>query len=381
MKFYFQNLTRSILTATAIAATATAGFAQVSIADNNPKVTNFNSWNGTLPGGWAISGPSASTTYRGSSATTTGGVYAIPSNGFDYLPSSSASTLTLQGTFQNNTGAPVTSLRISYVAFKVNTNTRTPAWTVTSTVGNVSSLTWAYNANASATAPDSLGIVLTGLNIANGATFTLTFASDRGGGSGSSPMIGLNRVTITNLTPSDPLFIRLSEFKAVNHGSTNDLSWATATEDAGDMFEIERSADGRKFSTVGSVHAKGMAPAVYHFADQSPVSGTNFYRLKFNNNDGSVFYSDIVSANVSDHKELSVTVYPNPMNDNLNVVIDGTTATAAKVLLIDGLGRLCYQQTVVESGIITINTAQLVSGTYFVVYNNGKEQKVIKVNK
>jgi hypothetical protein len=381
-KFYFQNLTKSIiLTATAIVAIVNAGFGQISILDNVPKTTNFNGWNGTMPIGWALSGASAATTYRGTSATTTGGSYAITNSGFGYLPSSSATPISVTATYQNNTGADITSLRLSYVAFSITSNTRTPAWTVTSSLGNVSGLTWAYHATASVATPDSLGIVLTGLNIANNATFTLVFSSDRGGGSGSSPMIGMNRITITNLTPSDPLFIRLDEFNVVNRGNTNDLSWKTATEEAGDRFEIERSVDGKNFDKIGAIDAKGSAPSVYGFIDQSPLSGTNYYRLKFMNSDGSIFYSNIASANLSENKESAISVYPNPMTDKLNIAVSGDVSTATEILLLDGLGRTCYKQGVTKSGIITINTSQLVSGIYFIRYSNAKEQKIIKVKK
>ena len=133
-------------------------------------------------------------------------------------------------------------------------------------------------------------------------------------------MIGMNRITITNLTPSDPLFIRLDEFNVVNRGNTNDLSWKTATEEAGDRFEIERSVDGKNFDKIGAIDAKGSAPSVYGFIDQSPLSGTNYYRLKFMNSDGSIFYSNIASANLSENKESAISVYPNPMTDKLNII-------------------------------------------------------------
>lgn len=381
-KFYFQSLTKNIiLTAAIMVATITVGFGQINILDNVPKTTNFNGWNGTMPTGWALGGASAATTYRGTSATTTGGAYAITNSGFGYLPSSSATPISVTATYKNITGAAITNLRLSYVAFSITSNTRTPAWTVTSSLGNVSGLTWAYHATATAGSPDSLGIELTGLNIANNATFTLVFSSDRGGGSGSSPMIGMNRVTITNLTPSDPLFIRLNEFNVVNHGNTNDLSWSTATEDAGDVFEIQRSIDGKDFNKIGTINAKGSAPSAYGFTDKTPFAGTNYYRLKFVNNDGSIYYSNIASANINENKELTISAYPNPMADKLDIAINGAISTAAKISLIDGAGRVCYTQAVTKPGIITVNTSQLVSGIYFIRYSNGKEQKIIKVKK
>ncbi len=378
LKFYLQNLTRNaVLTATVIVATASIGFGQISIPDNTTQTTNFNGWNGTMPSGW-----SATSTYRGTAQSTTGGTYALAGSGFGFQPSSSATSVVVTATYQNNTGADITSLQVSYQAFNiVNRVSRLPAWTVTSSLGSVSNLNWAYNINSSATTPDSLGVVLTGLTIANGATFTLTFSSDRGSGSGSSPLIGMNNVSVTNLTTTSPLFIRLNEFKVVNRGSTNDLTWATATENTGDVFELERSGDGRIFNKISTINAKGVAPSVYGYTDKDPISGFNYYRLKLIDKDGSVNYSNIISANVIDDKAFAITAYPNPMTDKLNVAVNGDVSSATEITLLDQRGRINYQQTVVKPGIIVINTSQLVSGTYFIRYSNSKEQKVIKVTK
>lgn len=378
LKFYLQNLTKNaVLIATVIVATTSIGFGQISIPDNATQTTNFNGWNGTMPSGW-----SATSTYRSTTQSTTGGTYAIAGSGFGFQPSSSATSVVVTATYQNNTGADITSLQISYQAFNiVNRVSRLPAWTVTSTLGSVSNLNWAYNINSSATTPDSLGVVLTGLTIANGATFTLTFSSDRGSGSGSSPLIGMNNVSVTNLTTTSPLFIRLNEFKVVNRGNTNDLTWATATENTGDVFEMERSSDGRIFNKISTINAKGVAPSVYGCTDKDPISGFNYYRLKLIDKDGSVNYSNTVSANVVDDKAFAITAYPNPMIDKLNVAVNGNVSAATEITLLDQMGRINYQQTVVKPGTIVINTSQLVSGTYFIRYSNSKEQKVIKVTK
>lgn len=188
-------------------------FAQVSIANHNtPVTTNFNGWNGSLPSGYTRSGPG---NYVGNSVTTTGGVYDIPNNGFGYQPSSNANSQTLTGVYVNNTGSVITSLTISYEAFTIEVrNSRTPNWAVTSSLGNVEALNWTYNGSKTYNNPDTKTVTLTGLNIANGATFDIAFASNRGEGSGSSSMIGLNHIKVSSIPSTPPTILESETFLA-----------------------------------------------------------------------------------------------------------------------------------------------------------------------
>ncbi len=200
------------------------GFSQVSITAHNTDFnTNFNGWNGTLPGGFTRSGGN----YQSTSASTTGGVYAISGAGFGYQPSSSVASCSLTGTFQNTTGSTITSLEISYDAFQiVNRVSRLPNWTVTSSLGSVSGLNWTFDNTTSPGNPDHLTITINGLNLANNATFTLTFASNRGSGSGSSPLIGLNNVKVRSIATicTDPTNLAENNVTA----TSADFNWDAA---------------------------------------------------------------------------------------------------------------------------------------------------------
>jgi hypothetical protein len=196
--------------------------AQVSISAHNADFsTNFNGWNGTLPTGFTRY---TSNNYIGNTATTSGGVYAIPNKGFGYRPSSNASATNcwLSGTYQNNTGSTITSLDISYEAFQIEAaSSRIPNWTVTSSLGNVSALSWTFNATG---VPTQLSTTLT-VNIAPGGTFTLTFSSDRGTGSGSSPIIGLNNIDVRSnvVVAACPYPANLAENNVTQE--TADFNW------------------------------------------------------------------------------------------------------------------------------------------------------------
>lgn len=166
-------------------------------AVNTPDLANFNGWVSTTAPvtGYTFSG----TTNRvGTSVATNGGLYAIPNRGLGYRPSSSADILTLTGTYRNNTGAPIAvgdTIQVSYRAEVIDANSRIPGWEVTVGGQTNSAFNWL---STNGTQIKTHKFVRT-TAIANNATFTLVFESDRGTGSGSSPLIGINNITVTIL--------------------------------------------------------------------------------------------------------------------------------------------------------------------------------------
>jgi hypothetical protein len=194
-----------LLTALVSLAFATSSHATLITTPGQDVVVNFDSWAGVLPPDFTLGGPSNSTTYRGTSDTlNTGGTYNV--SGFDFQASSSASSLTLTGIWQNNTGATITSLTISYDAYVVFDRTaRVPTWDVTSTSGfDLSALTWTPSDGST-----TLTTTISDLSIAPGETFDLTWDTDRGTGSGSTPKIGLDNITVSAQVVPEPGIVAL----------------------------------------------------------------------------------------------------------------------------------------------------------------------------
>jgi hypothetical protein len=139
--------------------------------------------------------------------------------------------------------------------------------------------------------------------------------------------------TSWSLSPESILPVELLSFTAEKSGSTSLLNWSTAAEIDFDHFEVERSADGRTFETIGVVDAKG-SNSVYSFVDRLPIIGLNYYRLKMLDIDGEFEYS--VVRTVTFDKDLrGIKIYPNPTTDKvyLERVPEGSEIS---VLAIDG---------------------------------------------
>lgn len=103
----------------------------------------------------------------------------------------------------------------------------------------------------------------------------------------------------------------LTTFTAIAEGPQVNLRWSTTQETNSDRFEVERSAKGKDWLKIGVVKSHGESTVLrnYPFTDEVPLAGTNYYRLKMVDLDGSYEYSRMVSVEFTGDV---AGVYPNP---------------------------------------------------------------------
>ena len=93
-------------------------------------------------------------------------------------------------------------------------------------------------------------------------------------------------------------------------GQSVNVSWATAIEKNNAWFEVQRSAIGEVFETVGTVKGQGNTSSAhnYAFVDSRPLAGLSYYRLRQVDTDGTTAYSPVAAVQLRNE----LTVYPNP---------------------------------------------------------------------
>ncbi len=110
---------------------------------------------------------------------------------------------------------------------------------------------------------------------------------------------------------ASPLPVELLYFEGRNiKDSKNTLTWQTALETNTSHFELERSNDGRKFTAIGEIKAKG-SNTVYQL-DDLEAKGTQYYRLKVTDLDLSSSYSNIIS--LQSKSATKARIYPSVTN-------------------------------------------------------------------
>lgn len=179
-----------------------------------------------------------------------------------------------------------------------------------------------------------------------------------------------------------PLPVDLISFSATAEEDRVKLQWSTASEENSELFEIQRSADGRNFETIGKVNARGNSDTTtdYLFYDNDPFSGNNYYRLKQIDLDDKFEYSpvEVVRFDVS-----VVDIYPTLITayEPLNFVFsENTKELKVQVLSIHGqLLKTAVIAATENSGTGELLLGDLENGAYIVQAFDGKQQTSQKI--
>jgi hypothetical protein len=175
-----------------------------------------------------------------------------------------------------------------------------------------------------------------------------------------------------------PLKVKLGDITARNIGSANVVDWNTLSEEISDRFELERSSDGQNFSRIYERRAKGEAGS-YTYTDYNAVKGTNYYRLRMVDANGSANYSETVSAFVKSGG-FDVEAFPNPVSHDLTVKVNGVQGADATVQVTDVTGKV-IKTLRMNTAVQTINMNGLSNGMYLIKYSDANHTQTIKVNK
>lgn len=104
-----------------------------------------------------------------------------------------------------------------------------------------------------------------------------------------------------------PLPVTLTKFNALRNGVQAYLQWQTAQEENSSEFVIERSADGKIYTSIGTVPAAGKSsqPIDYTFTDLTPINGPNYYRLRETDLDSKYTYSIVRVLNFGESSRVT----------------------------------------------------------------------------
>lgn len=185
-----------------------------------------------------------------------------------------------------------------------------------------------------------------------------------------------NTVSITtlNILPVNSL-----QFNVSKNGNNNLLQWSTGAEVNTLYFDVQKSTNGKDFTTVSTVNAAGNSSVAkaYQYTDnislvQDPVV---YYRLKMVDINGSFTYSNILL--IKNSKGAVITVYPNPAKDMVVVNVTDKTLLNTIAQLSDVNGKLLQQIPLVQT-VTTININQYQKGVYLLRLANGETVKLVK---
>lgn len=162
--------------------------------------------------------------------------------------------------------------------------------------------------------------------------------------------------------------VELISLEATARATVIDVTWATATEQNSNYFEVQRSADNETFTPIGTVVAAGNAQYRndYIFTDTDPYQGANYYRLKQVDNDGRFEYTHTVVAFMAGSGSRPV-IFPNPATDVLHVAFSSPLDGSVMLYVQDAVGRIVTESNVIVlrgEQTVVVPTDRLATGWY-----------------
>lgn len=165
--------------------------------------------------------------------------------------------------------------------------------------------------------------------------------------------------------------LHIISFNAAEKSTRAQINWTVTEESEVSKYTVERSADNMHFKSVGVVTAS--MSGTYSFVDDAPVAGTNYYRLRVEENNGKVIYSAIRQINIATAgAAVSAKCYPNPATDHVNIDLSAPGTYNYTVVNLSG--------AVVKTGSVLVNGSRqqlrielgnaVPSNTYAVKLNN-----------
>jgi hypothetical protein len=197
---------------------------------------------------------------------------------------------------------------------------------------------------------------------------------------------------LASIGTNNPLPVVYAYFKGTKQENGVHLNWATASEINSDYFSLERSSDGKNFTSIAKIKAAGNSSKalVYNHIDADIMhlsSNVIYYRLNQIDMDGSNEYSPIILIDLNDQKAMYIqSVLPNPFKNNLEISFASPTELQVVVEITNLKGEKMLSKTInTEAGsqrIYLPEAEQFAEGIYFLkLSTNGTSEvhKLIKV--
>ncbi len=195
-------------------------------------------------------------------------------------------------------------------------------------------------------------------------------------GLGSTPNCRIDAIKISTDWNDATFPVKLKSFSVALQNNNALLQWITTDEINMKEYVVERKTGNYAYSSIANISARNTSGEnTYSHTDNKMLNGTNMYRIKMVDNDGTITYSNVQTALLKEVQQLLIK--GNPVKDR--IIVQHTAAnTATTISILNSNGVTVLMQTLnVSATESTLQIAALPSGTYFLVYeqNGTREAK------
>ena len=169
-----------------------------------------------------------------------------------------------------------------------------------------------------------------------------------------------------SVTVTLPLPVSLLRFDATLNNKSVLLQWMTEQERNNHHYTIEKSTDGIVFVPLAQVPAaiNGQITNTYHYTDNTPADGFNYYRLVQTDNDGHISYSEVKKIFFRGQLPLAIQVVSKGMG-HVEAIVNSQQNTRALLRVVDANGRQQLQRPLALSSGANRLAFQLPKGLYW----------------
>jgi hypothetical protein len=181
-----------------------------------------------------------------------------------------------------------------------------------------------------------------------------------------------------------PLPVTFSLVNAYQQNADIVVEWKVETESNMSHYEVEKSASGNSFISVGTQGARNMPESNYQWIDANHFDGYNYYRIKSIGLNGDIKYSQVVRVYMGKGKP-SISVYPNPVAGGIiNLQLINQPAGNYKVRLLNSLGQVMVAKEINHRGGSSSQSVSFIKYTLKGIYhleviNQVGEKNVIQI--
>ncbi|MEM7367240.1 MAG: hypothetical protein AAF587_01495 [Bacteroidota bacterium] len=157
------------------------------------------------------------------------------------------------------------------------------------------------------------------------------------------------------------------------------LEWSAATEAQIIRFFVQRSTDGQTWEDIGMLRIPSSPKPLeeYSYIDNHPYSGSNFYRLKQEDSQGSISYSELVAVEMFKSGSHTTHLFPNPAIFGATIDLNLQDVKPVYISLMNAesqtIATIFSDQTSIGKHSVELNLDELPKGTYTCLIEVGEE--------
>ncbi len=150
---------------------------------------------------------------------------------------------------------------------------------------------------------------------------------------------------------------------AMDNHNTIAIDWFSSENQPIRYYELEHSTNGKDYTLLTRNAASNKQNSNYHFIDNSPDKGDNYYRIKVINSNGTIQHSNIAKLHIYLLESGNIDVYPNPVKAGLSTLhIQGLSIGKYQLLITNSEGKLMMKNRLTHDVLTSTETIFLKKG-------------------